>query len=354
MDVVGRAKSCRRLIAAVALVTATACGRHPSTDGGQPATPAPLTGSITVDGSSTVLPLSRALARGFQRAHPGAAVTVAESGTGGGFQKLCAGTIDLIGASRPINAFELQRCAANRVSFVELPIAFDSIAVVANRRNAFAACLTVDELRRMWEPAAERRITRWRQVRASFPDEPLALAGPGTASGTFDYFTLAVVGTQSQSRADYLRSEDDEVVVNAVTGDVNALGYFGYDYYLAHKDALTLVAVDDGSGCVLPSPDSVADGSYRPLSRPLFAYAATTALEKPAVKALVRTYVDPANADAVRAIGFVPLPVASLLTMARRLETGETGSRFGGRGSVVGLTLDAFRDDERIRNALVR
>ena len=342
------------LVAVAVLVLVVACGRGHDAGGAASAAPTTLTGSITVDGSSTVMPLSQAIAEGFRRAHPGVKVAVAESGTGGGFQKLCAGSADLIGASRPINAAEIKACAANHVTFVELPMAFDSLSVVVNPRNTFAECLTVAELKRMWEPSAEKRVMRWKQVRSSFPDRPLALAGPGTASGTFDYFTLAVVGTQSLSRTDYLRSEDDEVVAKAVAEDVNALGYFGYDYYLEHKDTLKLVAVDSGGGCVLPSPETVTNGSYQPLSRPVFVYASSAALDRPAVKALARAYVDPANAARVGEIGFVPLPIASLLIIARRLETGETGSRFGGRGSMLGLTLDTFSDDERIKNALVR
>ena len=235
-----------------------------------------------------------------------------------------------------------------------MPIAFDSLSVVVNPHNAFAECLTVSELKRMCEPAAQNRVTRWNQVRSSFPDQPLALAGPGTSSGTFDYFTLAVVGTESQSRSDYRRSEDDEVVAKAVADDANALGYFGYAYYLEHKDALKLVAVDSGGGCVQPSTETAVDGTYHPLARPLFAYFSSAALDQPAVKALAHAYVDPANASAVRQIGFVPLPTASLLMLGRRLETAETGSRFGGRGSILGLTPETIDDEERIRNALVR
>lgn len=354
MMLTGRAL--RQLAAGSALAVALAACGGGSEPGrtNAPVDTAPPSGTVTVDGSSTLLPLSCALGDAFHRASPAVTVNVSESGTAGGFEKLCTNAADLIGASRPINAAELRRCTANRVEFIELPLAFDSVSIVVNPKNTFAECLTVPELKRMWEPAAAGTVTRWNQVRASFPAQPLTLAGPGAASGTFDYFTLAVVGAEGQSRMDYLQSEDDEEVAAAIIADANAAGYFGYDYYVEHRDELKLVAIDGGRGCVRPTPESVADGTYQPLSRPLFVYATTVALAKPAVKALARMYVDPANAGLVREIGFVPLPTASLLTMTRRLETGETGSRFGGRGSVLGLTLDTFQDEERIKNALVR
>ncbi len=183
-----------------------------------------LAGRITIDGSSTVLPVSKAIADAFHTAHAGVQVTVHESGTGGGFRKLCAGEIDIAGASRPINAVEIAACDSAGVELLELPFGFDSLAVVTNPANSFASCLTVGELKRMWEPSAERKITNWRQVRAGFPDQPLALVGPGTDSGTFDYFTLAVVGTQSSSRKDYTASEDDSVLVEGVAKNPHALG----------------------------------------------------------------------------------------------------------------------------------
>jgi len=207
-----------------------------------------LSGNITVDGSSTVFPVSTAMADAFRQANPGVQVDVHESGTGSGFQKLCAGRLDIAGASRPITAVEMAQCEAAGVAVIELPFGFDSLAVVANPANTFASCLTVAELKKIWEPRAERTITNWRQIRTSFPERPLALLGPGTASGTFDYFTLAVVGTQSSSRKDYTQSEDDTVLVDGVASNPNALAYFGYAYYTANKHRLKLVSVDGGKG----------------------------------------------------------------------------------------------------------
>jgi phosphate transport system substrate-binding protein len=321
--------------------------------GGSPAASA-LAGSVTMDGSATVLPVSRMMADGFQKANPGVRVSVQSSGTGGGFRKFCAGEIDISGASRPINAAESQACRANHIEFIELPIAFDSLSVVVNSKNTFVDCLKVDELKRVWEPAAEGQVTRWNQIRSDFPNQSLVLFGPGKDSGTFDYFTLAVVGVESSSRGDYTKSEDDTVLVNGVATDPNALGYFGYAYYLANRDKLKLVAVDSGQGCVVPGPQSVADNSYQPLSRPMFVYISRSAAARPEANAFARFCVDPENARYVREVGYVPLPPVTLLAAGRRLDKGMTGSIFGGRGSVVGVTVDTFRDEDRIQNALVQ
>jgi phosphate transport system substrate-binding protein len=314
----------------------------------------PLSGAITIDGSSTVQPVSTVIADAFRQAHPAVRISVHESGTGGGFRKFCAGEIDIVGASRPISAAEIAQCESAGVELIELPFGFDSLAVVANPANAFATCLTVDELKKIWEPAAERKITRWRQIRSSFPDQPLALLGPGTASGTFDYFTLAVVGTQSSSRKDYTQSEDDTVLVDGVAANPNALAYFGYAYYAANKDKLKLVSVDGGNGCVAPSAEAVANGTYRPLSRPLFIYASRKAMLRPEAKAFAEFYVAPENARHVEGVGYVALPPATLLSVARRLDQNVTGSIFGGRGSVLGVTAETFQDDDKLKSALVR
>jgi phosphate transport system substrate-binding protein len=313
-----------------------------------------LKGSVTLDGSSTILPVSTAMADAFRKANPGVQVTVHESGTGGGFKKFCAGEIDIAGASRPINAAESQECEAKNIAFIELPVAFDSLSVVVNANNSFVDCLTVPELKKMWEPAAQGTVKQWSQIRSSFPAQPLALFGPGTDSGTFDYFTLAVVGTQSSSRSDYTKSEDDTVLVNGVAADPNALGYFGYAYYLSNRDKLKLVSIDNGNGCVVPSPETVTDASYQPLSRPLFIYVNTASAARAEANALARFYVAPENATRVHDVGYVPLPTVTLLTVARRLDRNVTGSIFGQRGSVVGVTADVFKEDDRTQNALVR
>jgi len=313
-----------------------------------------LSGNVTMDGSSTLFPVSRTMAEAFASANPGVKIAVTESGTGGGFRRLCAGEVDLIGASRPINGAEQELCRSHKIEFLELPVAFDAVTVVTNPKNTFVSCLTVVELKTIWSPAAENKVTRWNQVRASFPPQPLSLYGPGKDSGTFDYFTLAVNGTESSSRGDYTKSEDDTVLVNGVAADDNALGYFGASYYLSNANKLRLVAVDSGSGCVAPSAETVLDGKYQLLSRPLFVYAASMAAARPEVKAFVRYYLSPENSPKVQSVGYVPLPPAALLTVGRRLEKHVSGSAFGAHGSVLGLTPDVFQDDERIKNALVR
>jgi phosphate transport system substrate-binding protein len=317
-------------------------------------TSAASTGPIRIDGSATVLPVSRSLAQSFQRTHSGVEVTIGVSGTGAGFEKLCAGEIDIAAASRPINAAEMQPCRRNRIDFYELPIAFDSLSVVVSPRNAFASCLTVAELKRIWEPSAQGTVTRWNQVRASFPEEPLNLAGPSQGSGTFDYFTLAINGIEGSSRGDYTREEDPAAIADRVAGDANALGYLGYSYYQSNRERLELVAIDGGQGCVSASAESMVNETYQPLSRPTLIYVSARAMARSDVRALVRSYLSPDNAVSLQHMGFVPLPTASLLTIARHIDQGRTGPILGGRGSVVGLTPDVFADDERVKNALVR
>ena len=250
------------------------------------------------------------MADGFQKANPGVRVSVQSSGTGGGFRSL-AGETDMSAASRPINAAESRECEARRIEFIELPIVFDSLSVVVNTGNQFVECLTVGELKKMWEPAAQGKVTRWNQIRASFPNQPLTLFGHGREHGTFDYFTLAVVGVESSSRSDYTQSEDDTALVNGIAADPNATGYFGYAYYLANKDRLKVVAIDSGHGCIVPSAQTVADNSYQPLSRPVFVYVSTSAAVRPEVKAFARSYVDPDHTGYVRDIGDAPLPAAT-------------------------------------------
>ena len=314
--------------------------------------PDALSGKVTIDGSATVFPLTKAMAEAFRASNPAVEFAVAFSGTGGGFEKFCAGQVDIADASRPINSPESEQCKAQRVEYIEVPIAFDSLSVVVNAKNSFVDCLTVAELKAIWEPAAEGKITTWKQVRASFPAQPLVLFGPGTASGTFDYFTLAIVGAQSSSRADYTKSEDDMLIEHGVATESNALGYFGYAYYQAHKDELKLVAIDYGHGCVVPSAQTVADGTYQPLSRPLFLYVNEAATARPEVKAFVRFNLAPDSTKYVTNVGYVPLPAAALVTQASRFDKGVTGSALGGHGSVTGVALNAFDEDEKERNRI--
>ena len=337
------------LVAAV--LTASGCDRNaPAESNGQfpealvqteaarPPVEAALSGRVVVDGSSTVYPLSRIMAAEFRKANPAVDIALWISSTGGGLERFCAGETDITGASRPINETEVELCRTRRTEYIELPIAFDSIAVVVNPQNQFASCLKVGDLRRMWEPAAQAKVMSWNQIRANFPARPLRLFGPGRDSGTFDYFTLAVVGDEGRSRTDFTPSGDDEVLARGVAEDPEALAYFGYAYYLVNRDRLKLLAVDNGYGCVEPSPKTVADGDYQPLSRPVFIYVTASAAVRPEVKAFTRFYLAPENARLVIKVGNVPLPTLSLRTALSRLDKGLIGTAFGGSGSRIGLS----------------
>jgi phosphate transport system substrate-binding protein len=266
-----------------------------------------LGGRVEIDGSSTVYPVGVAVAEEFQIQNRGVRVTVGYSGTGGGFKRFCAGETDISGASREISESEREACAAAGVAFVEVPIAWDGLSLVANPENDFVECLTVDELRRIWEPGSTVRT--WRDVRPDLPSEEIQLYGPGTDSGTFDYFTEVIVGEAKASRADYQASEDDNILVQGVAGDVYALGYFGYAYVVENRDRLKLLGVDGGAGCVLPSEETIADGSYAPLSRPLYMYVSLAATERPEVRAFVDFMLDNAT-ELVPATGYHPLDAA--------------------------------------------
>ncbi|MDX1661509.1 MAG: PstS family phosphate ABC transporter substrate-binding protein, partial [Gemmatimonadota bacterium] len=237
-----------------------------------------LSGAIQIDGSSTVYPITEAVAEEFQRENPDTRVTVGVSGTGGGFKRFCAGEIDVSDASREIKSSEAEECEANGIAYDEIRVAWDGIAIVTNPANDFVQCLTVDELKRIWEPGSE--IENWSQIRDGFPDQDLILYGPGTDSGTFDYFTEAIVGEEDASRADYTASEDDNVLVQGVTGDEGSLGYFGFAYYEENQGKLNTVGVDPGDGCVRPTVETIETGEYEPLSRPLYIYVSDRGLEK--------------------------------------------------------------------------
>jgi len=244
-----------------------------------------VSGAVAIDGSSTVFPIAEAVAEEFQIAYPDTRITVGVSGTGGGFERFCGGETDISNASRPIDEGEVAACAAAGVEFIEVPVAWDGLSVIVNPANDFVECLTVQDLRRVWQPGSSVRT--WRDVRPSWPAEPIRLYGAGTDSGTFDYFTEAINGEVGASRPDYQASEDDNILVQGVEGDRFALGYFGYAYYIENAERLKLVAVDGGSGCVAPSDETIADGTYAPLSRPLFMYVKRSALDRPAVREYV-------------------------------------------------------------------
>jgi phosphate transport system substrate-binding protein len=243
-----------------------------------------LEGRVNIDGSSTVFPVTQAMAEEFNLVASNVQVPVGVSGTGGGFAKFCEGETDISNASRPISEDETELCEENDILFIEVPVAYDGLSVVVNPENDWATCLTVEELGVMWAPEAENEITNWNQIRDDFPDAELVLYGPGTDSGTYDYFTDAVTGEEGASRGDFTGSEDDNVLVQGVSSDVNALGFFGYSYYVENTDSLKLVAIDDGDdsngeGCIEPSAETINNGTYQPLSRPLFIYVNAEAAE---------------------------------------------------------------------------
>lgn len=260
-----------------------------------------LTGEVIIDGSSTVFPIAEAIAEEFQAANPSVRVSVGISGSGGGFKRFCNGELDLANASRPIKDSEVEACAAAGIQFTELPVAWDGLSVIANPANDFLRCLTVPELKKVWEPGSAVRT--WRDVRAEWPAEEIKLYGPGTDSGTFDYFTETVNGESGASRPDYQASEDDNILVQGVAGDRYSLGYFGYAYYQENAGSLKLVEVDGGNGCVAPSDATIADGSYTPLSRPLYVYVKHSALARPEVKAYLEFLVQNAQ-EVVPATGY--------------------------------------------------
>lgn len=284
---------------------------------------------IKIDGSSTVYPITEAVAEEFQRAK-GVKVTVGESGTGGGFKKFCRGETDISDASRPISQKEIDACKEAGVQYIELPIAYDALTVVINGKNDWLKQITVADLKKIWEPGS--KVKSWKQVNAAFPDKPINLYGPGTASGTFDYFTEAVNGKAQASRTDYTPSEDDNVLVQGVAGNVGGMGYFGLAYYLENTDKLKAVPImaKEGAKAVLPSETTVMDGTYQPLARPIFIYVnATAAAFKPEVKAFVNFYLDNAP-ELVKEVKYVPLPKNDYEAVKAHFKSLKPGTGFNG------------------------
>ncbi len=297
---------------------------------------------VKIDGSSTVYPITEAVAEEFQIANRGKVrVTVGISGTGGGFKKFCRGDTDISNASRPIKKKEMEMCKRNGVKYIEIPIAFDAISVVVNRRNNWVDCLTVKDLKKMWSPEAQGKIKRWNQVRREWPDKPLKLCGPGVDSGTFDYFTKAVNGKEGASRGDYLASEDDNVLVQFVSRERNALCYFGLAYYMENKNMLKAVAIKNPKTgkCVKPSPETVMKGDYAPLSRPVFIYVNAEKLKKrKELRDFVEFYIKIAPQIAEE-VGYVPLPEKAYKLALERVKKLKTGTAFAG-GSEVGMSIE--------------
>ena len=291
------------------------------------------TKSVSIDGSSTVFPLTEAVAEEFMKENPRARVNVGVSGTGGGFAKFLRGETAINDASRPISPNEMEKAKENGVEYIELPVAYDGLAVVVHPENDWVDCLTVGELQELWKP--ESTIDRWNQIRDDFPDRPITLYGPGTASGTYDYFTEAIVGEAEASRADFTASEDDNVLVRGITGTENSLGYFGLAYYENNAEDLKALGIDpderdSGASCVTPTSKTVKSGQYRPLSRPLFIYV-NPAKMTPTVEKFVNYYLDHAGTLASD-VGYVGLPSDAYALARQRFESRTTGTVFGAEG----------------------
>ena len=306
-------------VAGVAALVLAACG-----DGNDPATSdetgstEELSGEVVIDGSSTVFPLTSAAAELFMGENSGVNVSVSQSGTGGGFEKFCDGQTDISDASRQIEDDEIALCEAGGITYDEFSIANDALTVVVNAENDWATCLTVEQLNAIWAP--DSTVNNWNQVDPSFPDQELVLAGPGTDSGTFDYFTGAVNGEEGASRTDYQASEDDNVIVQAVQGSPGGMGYFGFSYYEANQDTLKALEIDSGSGCVAPSAETVQDGSYAPLGRQLFIYPSAAALERPEVEGFVRFYIENID-EIVEAAAFIGLNDEQKTTLQEQFDS---------------------------------
>lgn len=294
--------------------------------------PSSLAGNVRIDGSSTVFPITKAIAEEFRKTQTGnVQVKVDFSGTGGGFEKFCAGKTDINNASRPILEKEMAACKRAGVAYIELPVAFDALTVAANPKNGWAKDITMAELQKIWEPAAEGKITTWQQIRPSWPNRPLKLFGPGKDSGTFDYFTAVTMGQDGASRSDYIASEDDNVLVQGVSKDPIALGYFGFAYYEENQGKLKALAVDNGQGPVMPSRQTVENAEYQPLSRPLFIYVnSKSAQDKPEVEAFVEFYLKNAR-QLVDDVGYIPLPEEGYHLSWIHFQRGKVGTVFSGQ-----------------------
>jgi len=329
---------------AVLSVALTACG--PSSQDARTSGSGGGSGAktlVTLDGSSTVFPISEAVAEEFQKANQGTNVTVGISGTGGGFQKFCRGEIDIADASRPVSASEVAACEKAGIQFIELPIAYDGIAIATNPKNAWADKITVAELKTLWAPDAQGKVKTWNQVRKDWPNREIHLFGAGVDSGTYDYFTEAINGKAKASRGDFTSSEDDNVLVQGISNDELALGFLPFAYFEENAAKLKLVPVDDGKadngeGAILPSPDTIRTGTYQPLSRPVFIYVSTTAAQRQEVQRFIEFYMK--NADAlVREVNYVGLGPAAYTMVADRFAKRTTGSVFSGVNT-VGVTID--------------
>lgn len=299
---------------------------------------------VKIDGSSTVFPITEAVAEEFQMQNRNILVTVGISGTGGGFQKFSRGEIDISDASRPIKAKEITMCEESGTEYIELPVAYDGLAVMVHPQNDWVDFFTPAELKKIWEPEAQKTIMRWNQIRPEWPDKEIHLFGPGVDSGTFDYFTKAITGKEGSSRGDFTASEDDNVLVQGIATDKYSFGFFGLAYYEYNKDKLKLIAIDDGKddngkGPIFPTLETINNGTYRPLSRPIFIYVNKKSLEKPEVNSFVQFYLT--NAPELTAeVGYIPLPDKVYALTFKKFKSRKTGTVFGGTGSKIGLSLE--------------
>ncbi len=290
---------------------------------------------VQIDGSSTVFPVTEAVAEEFQKSKKGKVkVTVGIAGTGGGFKKFCRGEIDVSNASRPILKSEIEDCKKSGVQFIELPVAYDALTVIVNPKNDWVKSITVPDLKKMWEPAAQGKITTWNQIRPEWPNSPLKLFGPGADSGTFDYFTEAIVGKAKSSRGDFTASEDDNVLVQGVSNDRNALGYFGFAYYIENQAKLKAVPIETAKGPVGPSAKTVEDGTYQPLARPIFIYVSKKSLDsKPEVREFVDFYLKNAS-KLVKDVKYIALPPSAYKIAEEHVSKRKVGTVFGGTAEV--------------------
>lgn len=316
-----------------ALLLVAACGGSSSTE----------TAVIAVDGSSTVFPISEAVAEEF-KAQGKARVTVGMSGTGGGFKKFCKGEIAVTGASRPIKSEEVELCKGGSIDYIELPVAYDGLAIVVHPSADWVDHMTVEELKTLWAPEAQGKVAKWSDVRAGWPDDEIHLFGAGVDSGTYDYFTQAIVGKEHSSRGDYTSSEDDNVLVQGIASDKHALGFFGFAYYSENADKLKLVPIDDGkpdngAGPIAPSIQTVNDGTYQPLSRPIFVYVSKAEADRPEVGSFIDFYLEKGPA-LVKEVGYIPMPDAAYELVRGRFKARTPGSLFGGKGSKVGVKIE--------------
>jgi phosphate transport system substrate-binding protein len=328
----------QKLVAGIVLILLIGCGKTPdqaqiSDDTSDKSTA--LQGRIRIDGSSTVFPISEAVAEEYRSVAPGVRVTVGVSGTGGGFKKFLNREIDINDASRVIKPIELATAEQNNIGFIELPVAFDGLSVVVNINNDFVDSLTTEELHRIWQPNSS--VSTWQDVRTEWPAERIRLYGPGTDSGTFDYFTEVINGKSQASRADFTASEDDNVLVQGIAGDLNSLGYFGYAYYSENKDKLKLVPIDGGTGPVMPTPVTINNGTYAPLSRPIFIYLNAESTERPEVQRFIEFYLE--NAASLSAeTGYIALPDRVYERALQRVQDRVTGSAYFETSTLARLT----------------